>query len=51
MARLVCQASDRPETFDRLQELAEVEAELRQALVRWQDPFCMYLLGMVLCDR
>ena len=33
------------------QDLAIVEVELRKALQDHQDPFCLYLLGIVLCDR
>lgn len=28
-----------------------VESELRQGLQQQTDAFCLYLLGMVLCDR
>ena len=35
----------------RLQDVAVVEAELRAATQRHQDAFCLYLLGVVLCDR
>ena len=28
-----------------------MEVELRKSLQDLQDPFCLYLLGIVLCDR
>ena len=34
-----------------LQDLAIIEVELKKGVEMHHDPFCLYLLGIVLCDR